>query len=108
MSEVILGKQCCDCRYNRCNSEKEPPSLFAGMIELSILEKIKQFLRVSTVFKSIGALELLTVHADPAKTLYVMEVYEWTYRKSKKTVDKPLFLLRKGLKAGVTPDKVGA
>ncbi len=72
---------------------------------LSVLEKIKQFLRLSTVFQHITALELLTLHPDPARVLYVMEVYEFTYRKSKKAVDKPLFLLKKGLKSGVTPDK---
>lgn len=74
---------------------------------INVLEKIKQFLKVSTVFRSITALELLTLHPDPAKVLYVMEVYEFTYARSGKKVEKPLFLLKRGLREGtkVTPDK---
>ncbi len=68
-------------------------------------EKLKKFLAASKIFGSITARDLLTMHPDPDKTLYTMEVLEYTYRKSDKTVEHPERLLRSRLKTGVKPER---
>lgn len=73
-----------------------------------INEKLTSFRRASTQgFKSVPESELLLLQSRCSldKILYTMEVLEWTYRKSeKKSIGKPLFLLKRCLKLGVTPD----
>lgn len=73
-----------------------------------INEKLTSFRKASTQgFKNIPESELLLLQARYPldKILYVMEVLEFTYRKSeKKSIGKPLFMLKRCLKMGVTPD----
>ncbi len=72
---------------------------------LSLFTSLRRLLSVGKVFRGIPAEDLLDLCGDPDKLLYVMEVFEFSYCSSKRQVEKPLALLRKGLRSGVTPDK---
>lgn len=68
-----------------------------------IYRELSDFLSVSKTFKQLKLQDVLTKF-NGAKLLRTLEALEWTYRDSTRPVEKPLALIRKAMRTGVTLD----